>query len=394
MIKRKRLLHLIRKYVDGTANARERRFVEKYYRYFDHKEELSKDFSAAEQKEVEDRMLANIHAGMAQFEGRMVPIYRSFRFRLTVAVVLALIVTGASFWYFSGVQGGKLAGSREDYQEVIPERNKAVLTLANGSTIALNQFKAGMLATQGYTQVIKKDSGQLVYKAAATEASKGKGDILYNTLTIPPCSNYRIVLPDGSKVWLNATSSLRFPTAFQGRQRRVEVKGEAYFEVTEDPAHPFIVGIMAPNGANMGSVKVLGTHFNINAYMDHAMIKTTLVDGAIKIIKGSAQEFLQPGEQATIAQRKDQINVAKVDASEAIAWKNGFFRFEEDDIADIMHEVARWYDVDVSYNGRYNSQRRYSGMISRQTKLSELLKILEASGFRFKVTGRKIIVNP
>lgn len=400
MVKKRKLLNLIRKYIDGTASDKERAFVEKYYHSFDLKKAPSDSFSDREKLEMEENMLRNIHVGMdhASYD-HIVPIYQNRYTRVAAVAVIAIIVAGAIFLRHSHRKGTtEIANEEGQIQDIAPGGNKAMLTLANGSTIALTHIQKGILTSQGNTRVIKLDSGQLVYmpgQTGKTDVTKRNDKVLYNTLSTPPGGNYRVVLPDGSKVWLNASSSLKFPTAFRGKERKVEVKGEAYFEVEKDDAHPFIVRIRTAKGEDMGTVKVLGTHFNIDAYMDNSTVKTTLVEGAIKVAVGSLQSaVLQPGEQATIKRKKDQIQVAEIDTKEAIAWKNGFFRFEENDIADIMHEIGRWYDVEVSYKNPYNPERRYSGVISRHTKLSQVLKILEAGGFHFKVTGRKIIVNP
>lgn len=393
MVKKRKLLNLIRKYIDGTASDKESAFVEKYYRYFDLKNAPSDSFSVREKQEMEEDMLKNIHREMEQASyKRIVPFYQKSYVRIAAVAIMVVMVAGIAFWYVRQNEASKIANENIQVHDIAPGGNKATLMLANGSKIILSRAQRGILFDQGNTKIIKTDSGQLVYKSGNKQKGKVHNKVVYNTLTTPPGGNYRIVLPDGSKVWLNASSSLKFPTAFYSKERKVEVRGEAYFEVKKDDAHPFIVQIYTPDGENMGTVKVLGTHFNINAYMDKPGVKTTLVEGTIKVIKGTSQKLLEPGDQALIQQKGNKIEISKANIKESIAWKKGFFQFEDADITSIMHQIARWYDVEVSYNNKPHGY--YSGIISRHTKLSEVLKILEAGGFHFKVSGRKIIVNP
>jgi ferric-dicitrate binding protein FerR (iron transport regulator) len=318
---------------------------------------------------------------------------RNFKWFGIAAAILVIVVSGI---YFLNIrkEKTKLAVNSLQAENIAPGGNKATLTLANGFTIALNNVQNGALARQGNTQIIKLNNGQLVYRALQKKKqSKVANEVLYNSVATPRSGQYRITLPDGSQVWLNASSSLKFPAAFNGKKRKVEVKGEAYFEVKKDASRPFIVQIFSPEGNELGTVKVLGTHFNVNAYLDGSSVKTTLVEGVIKIVKGAAQELLKPGEQAIMEEANDHIEVAKVNTDGIVAWKNGFFQFNGDGIAVIMHEIARWYDVEVSYKNHHIPQGHYTGIISRNTNLSEVLKILETGGFHFKVTGRKIIVN-
>lgn len=398
MTKRKQLLDLIRKYIDGTASSKEKEFVEKYYRYFDLKEAPSKSFSEMEKQEIENRMLENIHKGMRQASYKhVVPLYQNVYIRIAAAAILVIIVAGMGIWYSNTRKDMKAVNnSLAIKHDISPGGNKATLTLANGSIIVLNNVQNGHFAQQGNTQVIKLNSGQLVYRAQQEKEPvlpESSDKILYNSLITPRGGQYQVTLPDGSKVWLNASSSLRFPTAFNGKKRKIKVKGEAYFEIKQDASKPFIVQISSSDGSNLGTVKVLGTHFNVNAYLDEDSVTTTLVDGAIKVVRGTDQELLKPGEQAKMSQADNQIEVNKVNTDGIVAWKNGFFQFNRDGIAAIMHEIARWYDVEVIYKDHHIPQGHYTGIISRHTNLSEVLKILETGGFHFKVEGRKIIVN-
>lgn len=266
---------------------------------------------------------------------------------------------------------------------VMPGGNKAMLTLSDGSIISLDSAANGTLAQQGKTSIHKPVAGQLQYEQLEAPAV-----VQYNTLSTPRGGQYQVTLPDGSKVWLNATSSLRFPTAFSGKERRVELHGEAYFEIAHNPNMPFKV-----TTSNDLTVTVLGTHFNVMAYGDEENLKTTLLEGAVKLEKGAVNKLIAPGQEGKLDKKTGQLTIAEVDAEEAIAWKNGIFQFENADIATITRQLARWYDVDVVFEGPV-PQQRFMGLMSRNVPLGSVLKVLETSGARFKIEGRKLIVMP
>ena len=313
---------------------------------------------------------------------------RSYRW---IAVAASLAVIAVLSLFIISIQQ-----DRHRARDIFPGGNRATLTLANGHVIVLGDAQKGELARQGRARIVKLDSGRLLY-ALSTSPTDGQArehaTALYNTVETPRSGQYTVMLPDGSKVWLNASSSLRFPTVFGSGGRKVAVKGEAYFEIKPDATRPFKVEIFSETGKGMGTVQVLGTHFNINAYLDSAMVKTTLVEGAIKVINGNVEKLLQPGEQARMKQGRDEIAVQQVNAGGIVAWKDGFFQFNGDDIAAIMQQIARWYDVKVSYEDGHIPQGHYTGVISRQSPLSEVLKILEMGGFYFTIKGREIIVH-
>ncbi|MDB5087420.1 MAG: FecR family protein, partial [Mucilaginibacter sp.] len=210
---------------------------------------------------------------------------------------------------------------------------------------------------------------------------------LYNTVSTPRGGHYQVILPDGSQVWLNAASSIRFPTAFTDKERKVEISGEAYFEVAKNKALPFVVKV------NSSEVRVFGTHFNVMAYTDEAAIKTTLLEGSVQFSNGSASCMLKPGEQSELTKSGQVKVISGVDVDNAIAWKNNMFDFENTDIESVMRQLSRWYDVDVVYNKKVND--RFFAEIPSSSKLSEVLKALELTGkVNFDIQGRKIIINP
>ena len=269
---------------------------------------------------------------------------------------------------------------------VVPGKANAILTLADGSTIMLDSASNGQLTQQGNTKVIKAN-GQISYTGKSVSDK-----IVYNTMSTARGNQYQLQLVDGSKVWLNAASSIRFPTAFNGNERRVEVTGEVYFEVAHDATKPFIVKITGASGADGGEVQVLGTHFNINAYDDEAAVKTTLLQGAVKYVKANSKQLLKVGEQASASYESPVISLSQADVEKAVAWKNGSFMFDGDNIQSIMRQISRWYDVTVIYEGEI-CKETFSGIVNRNSNISQVLKIMEAGGVKFKWEERKIIVT-
>lgn len=274
--------------------------------------------------------------------------------------------------------------------EVAPGGNKAILTLGNGSAIVLDTAKNGTIAQQGGIKVLKLADGQLVY------AGKEGHDIVYNRVSTPRGGEYKLSLPDGTMIWLNSGSSIRYPTSFTGNERKVEVSGEAYFEVARDVARPFKVKIISAMGDG-GEVQVLGTHFNINSYDDEAGIRTTLLEGSVKVLAGGDGVLLEPGQQAEVRVTKGGAGpirlIRDADAGDAVAWVKGIFKFKQVTIGPLMRAIARWYDVDVEYEGTVNSH--FILTIPRNLPVTDVFKILEQTGeVHFKIEGKKVTVMP
>jgi transmembrane sensor len=267
--------------------------------------------------------------------------------------------------------------------EVQPGGNKAVLALGNGETVLLDEAKPGEVARQGNTQVYKTANGEVVYKSG----DKSTEEFVYHTLSTPRGGQYKLLLPDGSNVWLNSASSVRYPTVFAGAERTVEVTGEVYFEIAHDASKPFVVKV------NEMDIRVLGTHFNVNAYSDERSVNTTLLEGSVMLSKGGYTAKLRPGQQAQIADRTDFKLLNDVDVDEVVAWKNGYFSFNRADLHTVMRQIARWYDVTISYEGQI-PHREFVGKIKRNNNASEVLKILQESKVHFRIEGKKIIVMP
>lgn len=264
-------------------------------------------------------------------------------------------------------------------KEISPAVSRAILTLSDGSEIVLDSLGNTQIAQQSNT-TISNQSGQLVYKS-----NKGSSTV-YNTLSTPKAQKYSLQLADGTKVWLNASSSIKFPTAFSGSTRQVSITGEAYFEVSPDKRRPFTVDVKGMQ------IEVLGTHFNVNSYSDEEVIRTTLLEGSVVINQNRKSKKLYPGQQATVNSIGDINLVKNVNLTQVMSWKNGLFYFENSSLQEVMRELSRWYDVEVVYvNGI--PDRNFEGEIQRNLKLSEVLRILELNKVKFKVEGRTVLIS-
>lgn len=331
---------------------------------------------------------------------RMFPKKRKIFRMVAAAAVIIVVAIGSYFAFFRQtetlrqVQGDKPIVAKQN--DLLPGGNKAILTLDGGKTLVLDSAKNGALAVQGNTQITKGD-GTLAYNEQQQVGVAQKS--VYNSVSTPKGGQYQLTLADGSKVWLNAASSIRFPTAFIGNERRVEITGEVYFEVIHDPSKPFHVS------ANGMDVQVLGTHFNVNAYSDEESIKTTLLKGSVKVSAANKSVTIRPGEQAILslgyardklAQDDSHTQLAvnwNVNIDQVMAWKNGEFNFDNVDLQTIMRQIARWYDVDVVYQGNV-PMKTFKGEISRNVPASKVLDILAYAGVHFKIDEKKIIVMP
>lgn len=330
---------------------------------------------------VQDRLLAHIFS-------RDLPVKRkkqSISWLKYAAAVLLVISIGVYFFFH--MPDTPYQYSKNNIQ---PGKNKAILTLANGSNIVLDDAGEGEIARQAGFSIVKKSNGQVVY-TAVPNLYNVKVTHAVNTISTPKGGQYQVVLPDGSKVWLNAASSLKFPAVFAAEQRKVELSGEAYFEVSKDKTRPFIVK------TSKQQVEVLGTHFNISSYADESNTRTDLFEGAVRVTvvsaSGQKQEVvLKPAQQSLVQENK--ISVQPSVEKEALAWKEGYFMFNNESIGSIMRKVARWYDVEILYKGDVQRET-FIGRVSKYENVAELLKVLERTEtIHFKIEGRKIIVSP
>ncbi|MCX2449769.1 FecR domain-containing protein [Pedobacter sp. PLR] len=374
-------LILIDRYLNDEASPGESRLLEEYYERMDDKG-AALNFPEPDGIALKSVIMQSIK------EERVIPRNTSYVTWFSIAASIFVIIGVFSFLYHRPDTAiNKPAAPKSACVTVIkPGGNKARLTLSDGSVINLDDAGDGILAKQaGFT--IKKDrEGQLVYTATDNGNAPEKGQITYNLIETPKGGQYQIHLPDGTNVWLNSSSSLKYPAQFAGAERKVMLDGEAYFEVAKRKSQPFKVI------TNKEEVEVYGTHFNVNAYEDESFIRTTLLEGSVKVTRGNHSTMLKPGQQCLMDQGAFQVRM--VNTNSIIDWKNGYFLFKETSIQDIMRKLSRWYDIDPEYHGKLDGLN-FSGKISRSKDLSEVLKVLTLTGdVKFKVEGRRVSVMP
>lgn len=368
---------LIKKYLSGTATEEDKHALELWYRYNSNLEVYIKEGAENNEQALHDKILNRLRATQQQPErAKVLPLWKKLA---AAAAVAAIISSGA--WYL--LHNSKQDAPREMAQQTEPGPGfeQAILTTSDGRKIELGKKEYGSINEQNGVN-IKNDGSQLSYTSGATG-----GSVFFNTLEVPRKGIYSIQLADGTKVWLNALSALRYPTSFPGRERRVSISGEAYFEVAKNHEQPFIVEVEGGQ-----EIEVLGTEFNVNAYTNENMISTTLLRGAVRVKAGKAAQVLAPGQQAQLSNAKLQL-ITDINANDAISWKNGNFVCNGKDLKAILRQVMRWYDIEVEYQGNIQPEL-FAGTISRNMNLSELLKVLEITGVQFSLRGRQLTVLP
>lgn len=397
-MKKRQFIEILRRYHAGVATPEERKFIESYYDLFETEPGLEAWLNEGEATDVKEQTLNRIWEKIQdqdqdKVKGKVIKLYPKVA-RIAAVIVIVLASGLAFYWIKETVQQKNplvAENKREPNKDkILPGSNQAVLTLANGKQVTLDSIRNGAVSQQGNMQVIKLNSGLLSYQQQNIHGNSGENTqpaIQYNTISIPRGGQYQVILSDGSKVWLNAASSLRFPVAFSGNTRTVEVSGEAYFEIAPDVKQPFMVE------SGNTKVEVLGTHFNINAYPDRKNIRTTLEQGSVRVVEGDESIVLKPGEQASTNQQTGNLQVQTVNLAAALAWKNGLFYFENTNIKEIMNEISRWYNVDVVYETNDLSNKNFNGIISRYSNVDAVLKRFSLTGtVHFKVDGRTIVV--
>lgn len=389
-MKQGELLHeLLEKYVSNSLTPSETQqlsqlledpFCQKQLEISMDQECTEKVYSEEELSEIRDQIFENMMRQRGAVPGKLVsfPVWKKLAIAASVVFML-----GTISWIFlnSKKQSDSLTLAKKQ-TDVGPGSFKAKLQLADGTSIVLDSAVLGELAREGNTTIIHKD-GQLVYNEDGAE-----GEVVYNTVSTSRGETYSLTLADGSVVYLNSASSVRFPVAFSGTERRIEITGEAYFKVAKNVDEPFIVSI---NGMD---VQALGTEFNINAYPDESFKKTTLIEGSVKVsMKGDPQiEILKPGQQTKL-NGTDLSVISNVNIEEVIAWKEGVFHFESADLESILREFSRWYDVDVMFEGEIPKERFFV-IMSRKSSLSSVLKALQANDIKFRIESNRLIVQP
>ncbi|WP_431216895.1 FecR family protein [Puia sp. P3] len=382
-----KIRELSQKWMDGTISPEERIFLFNWYDSFDDTQlELDPDQARLFHLLQQD-MLSSIRQQLGQSTS---PV-RKLGFLRPAAAAAAIILLAAGGWYFTRGNGHSTATTASTpvvpaHMDLPPGSDKATLTLADGSSIQLDDAATGRLATQGSARISKTGDGRITYTATTPPEEK-----TYNILSTPKGGQYRLTLQDGTQVWLNAGSSIRYPTAFSGKERRVEVSGEAYFDVARNPEMPFRVAVKG-FVRSATEIEVLGTQFNINAYTDEPALKTTLLDGAVRVVTPAASVTLRPAQQAVLAAAGDMRTLPVSDPDQTIAWKEGAFEFDHADIGTVMRQISRWYDVDIVYQGPVPADQ-FSGRFSRRTSLAGVLKIMNISGVQLLAENKKIIIR-
>jgi transmembrane sensor len=380
---------LIRKYLEGTATPEEEALLQSWYLEMARDQPVvaeEPDYSA-----IGNEILQKLRAEQQDLPiPNAKPVIRIWP-RVAVAAAILIALSVGSLLVLHKKQAPAVVQAQPMDNDILPAGTKATLTLLGGKTIQLDSARNGTVAQQGNTTVQSHD-GQLIYNPAqpAAQATAQPGTqapaTAFNKLTATPGEHYSLVLPDGTKAWLNAGSSITYPLTFAANERRVAVTGEVYLEIIHNPNQPFTITVKDQ------TVEDLGTHLNIKAYDDDSTINTSLLEGSIKLNKGPISAILKPGQQATIHPDDSAFQVKAIDADQAIAWKNGYFSFDRADIRTVMREMARWYNVQVIFKGAL-PKTKFKGKVYRNINASEALKILSYFGAHFQIEGKTIIVT-
>ncbi|MET1055794.1 MAG: FecR domain-containing protein [Pedobacter sp.] len=384
---KKEFLRLVKSYLDGTATPKQASTVEQYFDLFSTEPDILDTVDKTEVREIHDRLKSAIDARIDQEDKFHTVVPWKY---LSVAASILLAATIGIYFYASRHSEVKQFSKPAMVADIAPGGNKAILTLSNGTKISLSDARSGKIANQNGTSIVKTNEGHLVYQSSASANTAAA----YNSVETPKGGQYQLVLEDGTKVWLNAASALKYPLAFDGKERKVELNGEAYFEVAHNKSKPFRVV------TNHQVVEVLGTHFDINSYTDEPATKTSLLEGSVRVTSfgSNAKMVIRPGQQAVVSTSHplSAITVKNIDIDEAVAWKNGYFMFDEESLESILRKIARWYDVDIQYKGLDAKNKLFfSGTLSRYSNVSKVLKKLELTeSVHFKIEGRTILVMP
>jgi len=383
-----RLQEIANKFLNGKISDAEQAEFDAWFNQIETNDIFVPESVASSQEEHRQIILNRIHEKINQYEkGNRL---RRMWLRVAAAAVILMMLSFGLFKIFNKQISYQHTLSK--LKSVTPGGNNAILTLANGKQIVLNNSRNGLLVNLGNITVSKANNGQVIYKVIGS--AKNTLRVSYNTITTPNGGQYEVILPDGSKVWINSSSSLKYPTQFTGKERDVELNGEGYFEVAKNKLMPFKVS------SHGQTVEVLGTHFNINAYTDEPGIKTTLLEGSVKVtvIGTEKPQLLIPGQQAIF--NKGGIMVSDADTAQAVAWKNGLFYFKDADVASIMRLLARWYNLKIDINGQL-PERKFSGKIYKNLNAAQVLQIIDYSAINYKVedptdgkSAKRLIITP
>ena len=384
LFSKKAFSKIIKKYLKGKASNSEVSFLEKYYNHFEKESSFTWRLSVNDKENLERELFAGILQKTTK-KKKIFQLSKICWYKQAMAALILLFIGLGTYYNLIATNGSEttvIATPVLAKKDLRPGGNRAILTLSNGSTVVLDSTGNGFVTQQSNTQIVKTAKGQLSY----TTLNQNSKELVYNSVSTPRGGQYQLVLPDGTKVWLNADSSIRFPVAFVGKERKVTITGEAYFEVAKDKKKPFIV-----SSANI-DIEVLGTHFNVSAYTEESIVKTTLLEGSVKINNKNSEVYLLPGQQSQL-NNSGQFSIKNnIDLDKEIAWTRGKFQFNSNTIQEIMLQLSRWYDVEVIYQGKVSSET-FSAIVKRSSNISQVLKLMEASGVKFDIEGKKIYVK-
>lgn len=377
-------IRLYEKSLAGKLSVEEKQLLANYSDEFDLDKHQWDDNLMGDKNQIKNEIFQQISHEIETEERKVV----SWRVWLVAASIIAVLLTSGIYFYIQKQDNSStIIAKTELDNDILPGSNRATLILSDGSTITLDDAKNGILKKEGNAEINKLNTS-LIYSRSGEKMSSN----VYNTVSTPNGGQYQVQLEDGTKVWLNAASSLRFPIAFTGKERLVELKGEAYFEVAKNARMPFKINMFSEKEGRSMQIEVLGTHFNVLAYANENF-ETTLTEGSVRVSNDAEQRFvLKPGEQSVLT-NAGKIEVKPANVKEALAWKNGLFVFDRENIEGIMKKLSRWYNIEVEYVGEL-TDKEFVGTISRGENLSEVLKMLELTGtVEFDIKGNKVIVR-
>lgn len=377
-------IRLYEKSLAGKLSVEEKQLLANYSDEFDLDKHQWDDNLMGDKNQIKNEIFQQISHEIETEERKVV----SWRVWLVAASIIAVLLTSGIYFYIQKQDNSStIIAKTELDNDILPGSNRATLILSDGSTITLDDAKNGILKKEGNAEINKLNTS-LIYSRSGEKMSSN----VYNTVSTPNGGQYQVQLEDGTKVWLNAASSLRFPIAFTGKERLVELKGEAYFEVAKNAKMPFKINMFSEKEGRSMQIEVLGTHFNVLAYANENF-ETTLTEGSVRVSNDAEQRFvLKPGEQSVLT-NAGKIEVKPANVKEALAWKNGLFVFDRENIEGIMKKLSRWYNIEVEYVGEL-TDKEFVGTISRGENLSEVLKMLELTGtVEFDIKGNKVIVR-
>jgi transmembrane sensor len=396
MMNELRLTYLYRQYISNRSSAEELQELEVLLKNMANEDAISglldttwDDLDILNAKDISQDQADLIYNSIVKSKPQEKTTYKFWVIRIAATILLCLSIGLIIYRTYTPQSQQKTATNttRPKVQDFMPGKNKAVLTLSNGTEVVLDDTQSGKIANQGGVVISKLNDGQIAYTSADAGQKSTSSANQLNTLTIPKGGQYQLTLPDGTIVYLNSASSLTYPAKFAGSERKVTLSGEAYFEVAKNPKMPFIVNVN-----NKQQIQVLGTHFNIEAYNDEPVINTTLVEGSVKILYKNKQTLLKPG-QVAINNMGADLDVKPADIDEAMAWKNGLFIFNNENITTVMKKISRWYDVEVVFKGNMENVN-FLGNYSRTKSLASLLKNIQLmEDVNISIEGRRITVT-